>query len=257
MAAPPICRKGGGTGTGAALTMCATRGRADWLVETDHGLRVAWRPELDGGGDTFGRLYPPIIRAMFGRVGRVFECCAGPGFIGFSLLAAGLCDSLALADINPAAVAAARETVAWNGLANRVRIYESDGLRQIEPDERWDLVVGNPPHFRAAPSEGSLILHDPAWRVHRNLYAGVARHLTANGSVLLLENYMGSRARTFMHMIRFGGLEMIGEFMSADTGPAAGNPFYFLWSRRTGDTQLARPQLAGNGVGRRPHDLVD
>ena len=34
-----------------------------------------------------------------------------------------------------------------NGLAERVAVYRSDNLDGIRAFERWDLVVGNPPHF--------------------------------------------------------------------------------------------------------------
>ena len=35
---------------------------------------------------------------------RLFEWCAGPGFIGFALLADGLTGTLVLADVNPLAM---------------------------------------------------------------------------------------------------------------------------------------------------------
>jgi tRNA1(Val) A37 N6-methylase TrmN6 len=76
------------------------------------------------------------------RQSRVFEWCAGPGFIGFALLGYGFCDTLCLADVK-----ACRLTVTQNGLAERVTVYHSDNLDGIPPSERWDLVVGNPPHF--------------------------------------------------------------------------------------------------------------
>ena len=51
---------------------------------------------------------------------RAFEWCAGPRFIGFSLLGHGLCDTLCLADINPEAVSACERTIADNALTDRV-----------------------------------------------------------------------------------------------------------------------------------------
>jgi len=105
---------------------------------------------------------------------RVFEWCAGPGFIGFSLLAHGLCDTLCLADINPAVVAACRRTIARNGLAGRVSAYLSNNLRSIPATERWDLIVANPPHF-IDQDVGDLRTHDPDWSVHREFFATVAR----------------------------------------------------------------------------------
>jgi tRNA1(Val) A37 N6-methylase TrmN6 len=112
------------------------------------GLRVSTKKHLDGGGSTFGQDFIPLLRGRgMPKAARAFEWCAGPGFIGFSLLAHGLCDTLCLADINPEAVAACRRTVARNGLAGRVAAYESDNLLNIPAAEQWDLVVSNPPHF--------------------------------------------------------------------------------------------------------------
>src|SRR5437667_12662895 len=107
---------------------------------------------------------------------RTFEWCAGPGFIGFSLLGAGLTETLCLADINPEAVAACRRTIADNALAARVNVYQSDNLASVPSSEQWDLVVGNPPHY---PDEfaGNLRAHDPDWRIHRAFFAQVNAHL--------------------------------------------------------------------------------
>src|SRR3954468_5200722 len=110
-------------------------------------IAVNYLPELDGGGMTFGPQYLGVIRQKLGRIGHAFEYCAGPGFIGFSLLANGLCDRLTLADVNPEAVEAGRDTIARNHLEDRVKVYLSDCLDQIPATEKWDLVVSNPPHF--------------------------------------------------------------------------------------------------------------
>ena len=81
------------------------------------GIRVAYKSHLDGGGREFGQDFIPFLCARgMPRLGRVFESCAGPGFIGSSILGHGLCDSPCVADINPEAVAACRRTVASNRL---------------------------------------------------------------------------------------------------------------------------------------------
>ena len=123
-------------------------------------IQVNYRDHLDGGGRTFGIDYLPLFHDLgMPRQARVFEWCAGPGFIGFGLLGHGFCDTLCLADINPEAVEACRRTVAQNGLAERVAVYRSDNLDAIPTSERWDLVVGNPPHFSDI-SPGELRFHD-------------------------------------------------------------------------------------------------
>ena len=161
------------------------------------GLRVSYKRHLDGGGSTFGQDFLPLLRRRgMPKAARAFEWCAGPGFIGFSLLANGLCDTLCLADVNPEAVAACRRTVARNRLESKVAVYHSDNLAGIPPGEQWDLVVSNPPHFIDS-GIGQLRYHDPDWRVHRGFFGSVARHLSASGVVVLQENNAGSTPATF------------------------------------------------------------
>ena len=111
-------------------------------------IAVFDKPNHHMGGLAFGRDFPRVLNELgIGRRGRMFEFCAGPGYIGYSLLAAGWCESLVLADIDPDAVSTARFTAAHNELEDRVVVYRSDALDQIPDSERWDLVVANPPHF--------------------------------------------------------------------------------------------------------------
>ena len=66
-----------------------------------------YRDHLDGGGRTSGMEYLPLFHDLgLPRQPRVFERCAGPGFIGFALLGYGFCDTLCLAGVNPEAVEA-------------------------------------------------------------------------------------------------------------------------------------------------------
>ncbi len=116
------------------------------------------RAELDGGGSKLFPAYLEIVREL-PRPRRIFEWCSGPGFIGFSMLANGLCDSLCLADINPAAVDCCRRTVADNGLSDRVSVYHSDNLR--------DISVGR--------AMGSCRQQSAAFRHHDPDHAAVSR----------------------------------------------------------------------------------
>jgi hypothetical protein len=168
---------------------------------------------------------------MFGRVGRLFELCAGPGYIGFSLLAHGLCEHLVLGDVNPRAIEAQNETVRLNGLEDKVTTYQSDGLEGIPADERWDLVVVNPPHFdELSGRDGSLVLCDPEWRMHRNVYRDVGEFLNPGGSVLMLESTEGSTPEDFKPMIAEGGLSHRTMWYSAGQARPI---FYFMWAQKT------------------------
>ena len=74
-------------------------------------IEVNYAPHLDGGGMGFGQEFLQVVKERFGKADHIFEFCAGPGFIGFSLLANKLCDKLTLADINPEACKVSEETV--------------------------------------------------------------------------------------------------------------------------------------------------
>jgi methylase of polypeptide subunit release factors len=198
------------------------------------GVRVSYKKHLDGGGSSFGQDFLPLLRKRgMPKAARAFEWCAGPGFIGFSLLAHGLADTLCLADINHEAVAACRRTVARNGLDAKVAVYHSDNLEDIPAPEQWDLVVSNPPHFTDS-GIGHLRYHDPDWRVHRGFFGKVARHLRPGGVVVLQENNTGSTPGTFKPLIADAGLRLVFVQDAAETRTAESHMFY-LGIMRPGD----------------------
>ncbi len=183
---------------------------APWRQVSYAGIRVHYKRHLDGGGTYFGQDFIPILRGRGMPVQqRAFEWCAGPGFIGLSMLAHGQCESLCLADINPEAVEACRRSIADNGLESRVAVYHSDNLKDIPDSERWDLVVSNPPHFDDTYFEDELRAHDPGWRLHRTFFATVGQHLKPQGVIVLQENNCGSTVDTFRDMIARAGLKIV------------------------------------------------
>jgi Methyltransferase small domain len=194
------------------------------------GYTVFDRRDLDGGGAGFGQDYIRVLRELgIPHVGRLYEWCAGPGYIGYSLLAHGFCDHLTLADINPVAVAAAKETAAFNGIESAVSIYLSKGLDEIPATEKWDLVVSNPPHFLDWKGPSNLRSEDAGWEIHKAFYANVKRFMNPGGHTLIQENAQGSKDEDFIPMIRAGG----GEYLKTLPGPdiAAGGRMYYILSR--------------------------
>jgi len=206
------------------------------------GIKVDFKKHLDGGGADFGQDFIPFLKLrQMPRQRRVFEWCAGPGFIGFSLLAHGLAETLCLADVNAEAVAACRRTIRDNGLADRVAVYRSDNLNGIPAAEKWDLVVANPPHM-ADDFIDDLRTYDDEWHVHRGFFAAVGRFLQPGGVIVLQENNRGSTAETFAPMIEASGLQTI--FVSECRPQRTSyDRFYFLGVMRRGDTA---PQWALN-----------
>ena len=198
------------------------------------GIRVSYKNHLDGGGRGFGQDFIPLLqRYALPRPARVFEWCAGPGFIGFSVLAHGLCESLCLADINPEAVRACQRTIADNALSDRVSVYCSDNLRNVPKSEQWDLVVSNPPHF-IDEYLGNLRAHDPDWRVHLDFFRSVSSFLKPGGVIILQENNAGSTVDTFRTMIKEAGLAIV--FTCGDLPfRTRSHQYYFIGIMRKGD----------------------
>ncbi|MEE8360252.1 MAG: class I SAM-dependent methyltransferase [Candidatus Omnitrophota bacterium] len=213
-------------------------------------IEVNYVPRLDGGGMGFGQEYLQVVKEKFGKIGHVFELCAGPGFIGFSLLANGLCDRLTLADINPEACKACEDTIKKNNLQDRVSVYLSDCLDSIPQDEKWDLVVSNPPHWAtledAKHEEGTadkkdIKKFDLGLEIHKRFYKGIRKHLKSNGSILLQENGRATKPEDFTEMIKENNLKLIDTFRAKSPSVlqcilqgkklkhSKESPYYFIW----------------------------
>lgn len=186
------------------------------------GVDVLGRSDLSGGGPGFVAGYFRRLLELDRAVpcDHAFEFCAGPGYIGYSLLGAGFCRRLTLADVNPESVEIARRTAAENRVEDRVSVYVADALDGIPQEERWDLVVGNPPHYLPerppqelprGPDTTSIVYFDPDWAVHRRFYTRVKEHMKPGGLVVMLEDGDGSSPEDFLEMIAEGG----GEFVSS------------------------------------------
>ena len=216
------------------LTRLRRRYLKPWRRTRYGDIDVFHKRHLDGGGSSFGQAFVPFLQQRgMPKQRRIFEWCAGPGFIGFSLLAHGLCESLCLADINDEAVAACRRTIRRNGLENRVAVHRSDNLADIPKAECWDLIVSNPPHF-ADDFIGQLKEHDSGWQLHRDFFLNVLPHLNPGAVIVLQENNRGSTAETFRPLIESAGLSIVFAHGAA-AARTAEDRFYFLGIMRRGD----------------------
>mgnify|MGYP001257491635 FL=1 len=200
----------------------------NYRIKKYRGLKVCYLNELDGGGTSFGQDYLSFIpRLSKKKFGRAYEWCAGPGFIGFSLLANGFCDSLCLSDVHPPAIAALKETVKINGLENKVSIYHSDSLDNIPNDEKWNIVVGNPPHYKKDPTIKNLsednirIVLDKDLNIHKRFFNKINQYLSSDGIILLQENWHRVALDDFREMLVENNIDF--KFSSPFS-----NKFYYL-----------------------------
>jgi len=177
-------------------------------------IKVVFMPYLEGGGRNFGQEYIRVVKEKYGKFDHVFEYCAGPGFIGFSMLAHGLCNKLTVADVNPDAVECCKLTVKNNKLEDKVSVYLSDCLNDIPLSEKWDLIVSNPPHWPSSMEqyEENIRNFDPDLMVHKNFYRDIHKFLKPDGSVLFQECAPATKSKDFESMINDGGLEILDIF---------------------------------------------
>ena len=190
---------------------------------------VYYNEPLHGGGMTFGQEFISAVKNKVGHCQHIFEFCAGPAFIGFSLLAEGLCDKLTVADVNPEAVKACGITVKENGLQEKVNVYLSDCLDDIPETEKWDLVVSNPPHFLATDEQylEDIRRYDPGWTIHKKFYNDIGKYLKDDGIILFQENMKASKTEDFAEMIAENNLKIVDEFYVTTT-----SAFYFILSKQ-------------------------
>jgi len=194
-------------------------------------IKIHFESSLDGDGRMF---YPGFLKAIKEKIGNVniaHEAFAGPAFIGFSLLEDKVCQNLTLSEIEPAAIDCCKKTIAENNLADRAVIYPSNCLEQVPP-QKWDLVVGNPPHFSQCQTnlpQTALVTVDTDWDIHRRFYRDIGKYLNNGASILLVENGRGSSPQTFDSMITQSGLRIEDSF-HCDVGRPSKH--YFIWVKR-------------------------
>ena len=208
---------------------------------------IFYTPETNGGGDYFFPEYLDLVIEQYGRVHHLMEWCSGPGFIGYGMMACNICDRLTLLDKFEPAIKVAEKTASNSFIKHgldvkdpktvyhrrvfpRTKIYHSDTL-SVLPDDKIDLVVGNPPHFenkedaiKALSKLGgtplfnehlSDILLDPNWDAHRNMFNEVSTRLSDDGRICLQLHSGGSDVDTFKPMVEEAGLRITARMESA------------------------------------------
>lgn len=100
-------------------------------------------------------------------------------------------------DVSKEALAVARENVEKNGLGDRIELREADFLAGLQPAERFDVIVSNPPYIPTAEVEllqAEVRDYDPrlaldggvdGLKFHRTLAEGAAQFLKPGGRLFI------------------------------------------------------------------------
>ena len=185
-------------------------------------IKIYWEQGLDGGGTIFSQDIVDIVKKLYpGRqFNHALEWCAGPAFIGFNLLANDVCTNLTLMDKHQPAVTMCNETI--KNLSARysdrkVQALVADKISAM-PDQKFDLVVGNPPHWNwTEPPYQALggidrIALDAGWTIHNEFFQNISNYLTDNAVILLIEHRLSTGPGTFANVIKQHGLKITNFF---------------------------------------------
>jgi release factor glutamine methyltransferase len=128
--------------------------------------------------------------------GSFLEMGAGAGVTAVAAAQAG-CASVTALDISAAAVENARRNVELHGVADIVRVAQSDVFVALGPDEQFDVMFWNSNYIEMDPdfdnaTELHHALYDPGFETHRRFLVEAPRHLADAGRVLLGFSDIGS-----------------------------------------------------------------
>ena len=93
---------------------------------------------------------------------KILDLCTGSGIIGIALKKICFGAEVTLTDVSEEALAIARENADTNKA--EVRIIKSDMFKGLDPDDKYTMIVSNPPYIPASEIEGlepEVRDHDP------------------------------------------------------------------------------------------------
>ena len=91
------------------------------------------------------------------REPRVLDLGTGSGAIALAIAAEWPAAVVTATDASEEALAVARANAAACGLAERVRLLQGDWFQALAPDERFEVIVSNPPYIAAGERDALQI----------------------------------------------------------------------------------------------------
>ena len=151
---------------------------------------IEFTPDLNGCGPI---LAPIFKKALSGKkFNTAFEWCAGPAWIGMWLLENNICESLVTGDINEKTIDFVNKSSKKHNY--NVRTYHSDNLKSIPKQEKFDLVVSNPPNYcniQRSHTYGymrdDLRPSDIDWKIHKDFYKNIGEYLNDDAVMFISE----------------------------------------------------------------------
>ena len=154
-------------------------------------IDIYYNLDLEGGGIERHSFFLDILKELFTdqKFNSCFEWCSGPGFIGFAILGANLCNQLTLADIYHPSLQAAEYTIKNNPIINTcVNLRHIQYIKDLPESDKFDLVVANPPWFSGQHLlQSHRRYNDPDWKMRKEFFKNIKQHLNPDGIIILVE----------------------------------------------------------------------
>lgn len=166
-----------------------------------------------------------------------FDIGTGTGVLAAVLARRGV-ERVVATDLDPRALACARENINRLDVAEQVEVVQAD----LFPSGRADLIVCNPPWVPAKPSSPlEHAVYDPGGRMLRGFLDGLADHLEPDGEGWLilsdLAEHLGLRTRADLRtMIESSALRVVGKLDTKPVHPRAADPDDPLCAARSAET---------------------
>jgi HemK-related putative methylase len=141
---------------------------------------------------------------LIGASTSVLDMGTGSGIC--ALFAARHARHVVAVDISAAAVRCTRLNAMLNRLENRIDVRHGDLFAPLA-DQRFDLVLFNPPFYLGAPKDD----RDAAWRSNdaaQRFASGLTDHLQPGGVALVLLSSFGDACALFESELRDNGFEL-------------------------------------------------
>ena len=127
---------------------------------------------------------------------RILDMCTGSGCIAIALAMAFEQADVTASDISSDALAVARVNRQKYGLEDQLTLLESDIWQKISTDEKYDLIISNPPYvgseeMASLPEEyrhepkSALEADDNGLALVTKILSGAAEHLTEDGLIFV------------------------------------------------------------------------
>lgn len=119
-----------------------------WLL--GHSFRVDERVIVPRSflAELLGERFSPWL-AKPESVGRILDLCTGSGCLAILAALAFPAARIDALDVSADALAVARANLADYGLEERIRLIESDAFAALNNQDRYDLILSNPPYVDA------------------------------------------------------------------------------------------------------------